>query len=1010
MTLAQDVRDPAAQSVTGSESDTFAAPDEELPAELQEQALQPSPGGPVLEALPPPPPPEPTVWPGIDSLALALAQPDTRHETLLTVAALLALPRRAPVTGREAAHLRARELLSNLEWIQTLEGRYGIARPRSPALDPAAWQVQAQLDRVGLVGSLLSSPLGPGADVLTRQVLDRKNPSLAAAALPELLWDLEVEAPLAWQGLLRRLDEDPWLSAALMEQGGELFAWPKPAVDEQLAITMLTAASADPVTGAGATTESDPGPGDLLLREAMQSVSVMLALASGVGPPDDHRLMRLRFSLLTAMPGLDLAQRAEADALLHIASLLHELHAQEYFVAVEGLLAVAASLENYAAWYPERAPAFAAWFSELFTVISEVYGRQLALVDPELNATVAATYDVVQALARGSSAAQRVGLRVALGDAVAKLSLLIPDLGFYFDQPIRDPVAGGVDACTGKAGQLEDDGSPSMTRDLFDDCQATLLGLADMEAREAQLAGSMDGPFGPSQLRRELGLTAGQRINYGIGYLNDRYDTGCPLPDRPLPNPLEWAYLATFMAWFAEQSPIYFKTPENEVRLARMKDIGNELLTVITEQVDCLAGAGAAVNDPVERIASDYQAELREMARGLESAREAFRARILKPGADLRLEGDANQSTAYRPVDLTIGPCDVTQVCEMAGTLSSTRALTGLFEDEFLLADQAGLGSLEICYDNMGWIDRRSEPVRPDDDNVANYYGRLAFDLRGRFSLDDEVFDLFAFRFATHQESHYLFSAASDEVLGDACPVEWVGTRIVTGLPEGGPRIVPDRLTYLSAARTLPSRLLETNWDKGEEWRDRFVTGLGVERLALPPPPDISAALNQRLEALYRQERATLYGVLTGDGDGANLSAELEDLSTFKLLLGTQMMLFYPQTLMQSDTLRGAITGQQGLLDRRLVTRARQQEIPVDELLESADAGIQSFRKQWGDVPEAVRRQGSVSDSVAHGLLRLKAINEQFFASPLAPLDNRSAPLTRPEDQASEEQAAEQEL
>lgn len=957
---------------------------------------------PELEALPPPPPPEPPGWPGIDRLNIALAENVSRHDTLLTLAALMALPQRPPVTTPQDAQLRARELLSNREWLQALETRYGAVAPRSPALDPAAWQVQVQLDRIGLANSALASPLGPGRDVLAGQALDRDNPSLAAAALPELLWSLEVDAPLVWQGLMRRLDEDPWLSVALMEQGSVLFDWPAPVAD--------SGAPAGGVTDWDAVDSEGRTAGEQLLAQSMESLSVMLALTTGVGPPDDDRLRRLRLTLLDAMPELDMAGRAEAAMLLHLAGLVEGLQGQQYFQFVEGLLAVTAQLEEQAAWYPERMPAFAGWLAGLLPMISASYARQLALVDPELNSTVATAYDVVQALARGTSAEQRAGLRLQLGDAVAKLSLLVPDLGYYFDQPIRDPVAGGVDACTGKAGQLEDDGSPAMTRDLFDDCQATLLEMADVEAREAQLAGSMDGPFGPSQLRRELGLTAGQRINYGIGYLNDRYDTGCLLPELALPNPLEWAYLATFMAWFAEQAPVFFQTPENEARLARMREIGDELVTVITEQVDCLAGAGAAVNDPIERIAADYQAELREMGRGLESAREAYRAEILKPGADLRLEGNADQTTAYRPAELAIGPCDPARVCEMTGQLSSTRALTGLFEDQFLLADQAGLGALEICYDNVGWVDRRLEPVRPGDENVANYFGHLTFELRGRFRFEDRDEDLFAFRFDAPEESLYLFSAASDEILDAACPAQWVGTRIVTGLPEGRLHIVPDRLTYLSAARTLPSRLLESNWDKGEEWRDRFVTGLGVERLELPPPPDISAALNQRLEALYRQERATLYGVLTGSGAGANLSAELEDLTTFKLLLRTQMMLFYPPTLIHSDALRAAITGQQGLLDRRLVARARQQEIPIDELLASAYQGTEAFRQQWRSVPEAVRRQGTVSDSVAHGLLRLKAINEQFFLSPLEPAAPRSAPLPGPEDEAGEEQAAEQEL
>ena len=76
-----------------------------------------------------------------------------------------------------------------------------------------------------------------------------------------------------------------------------------------------------------------------------------------------------------------------------------------------------------------------------------------------------------------------------------------------------------------------------MTRDMFNNCQESLVQLADDEARESDIAGDPDGPFGATQLQRELSVTSGQRINYGIGYLHDRYSTGCEAPSRPLPNP-----------------------------------------------------------------------------------------------------------------------------------------------------------------------------------------------------------------------------------------------------------------------------------------------------------------------------------------------------------------------------------------------------------------------------------------------------------------------------------------
>ena len=83
------------------------------------------------------------------------------------------------------------------------------------------------------------------------------------------------------------------------------------------------------------------------------------------------------------------------------------------------------------------------------------------------------------------------------------------------------------------------------------------------------------------------------------------------------------------------------------------------------------------------------------------------------------------------------------QICEMSGQLEATNALIGQFPDPYLLADQTGLGQVEICYQNMQWVNRRAVPVRPDDNHVANYFGRLSFDLVGRYVEKGEVTEVF---------------------------------------------------------------------------------------------------------------------------------------------------------------------------------------------------------------------------------------------------------------------------
>ena len=241
-----------------------------------------------------------------------------------------------------------------------------------------------------------------------------------------------------------------------------------------------------------------------------------------------------------------------------------------------------------------------------------------------------------------------------------------------------------------------------------------------------------------------------------------------------------------------------------------MRNIGEEIVLAMVEQAECLAASGTGINDLVSRIMIDYEIALRELDSGIEDAEVDFRTRRLKPGADVEFEKGANQKTAYRPDNLVIAPCNAQAVCEMSGNLSATRALIGLFPDEYLIADQTGMGQIEICYRNMEWAQRRSELVRADDENVANYFGHLGFDLVGRYLEDDEVSDIFAYRFTGPQEHHYLFAQASEEVLSDSCPVKWVGSRTITPLRVDRGGIVPNRLTYL--AETILDKALDLSW------------------------------------------------------------------------------------------------------------------------------------------------------------------------------------------------------
>ncbi|MGD9265104.1 MAG: hypothetical protein PVJ71_04925, partial [Lysobacterales bacterium] len=370
-----------------------------------------------------------------------------------------------------------------------------------------------------------------------------------------------------------------------------------------------------------------------------------------------------------------------------------------------------------------------------------------------------------------------------------------------------------------------------------------------------------------------------------------------------------------------------------------------------------------------------------------EGAEQDFRATHLQPGADVSLSEGAAQRTAYRPEDLLIGPCDSGAFCDMTGELSATRALIGLFPEEYLVADQAGMGQIEICYRNMEWVQRRSELVRPDDENVANYYGRLGFDLLGRYVEGDQASDIFGFRFTSPDEYHYLFAQASEEILQDACPVEWVGSRIVTPLREKRMGIVPDRLTYLASARNQPSTLLQNNWDRGAEWRDWFVTGLGVTPLDLPGAATITTRLDQHLQSLYQAEQAEVYqrvflpNARNADGEDVSLFDEMSQVSMNKAVMRMLMMLFYPASLSDSDAVRMAMNGQAGLLDGRILRRFREEDTALTKVNALARERLYAFRQAWAEQPVEVLRQGSIPPSVAYAMNRLNVLYRRLVMS-----------------------------
>ena len=191
----------------------------------------------------------------------------------------------------------------------------------------------------------------------------------------------------------------------------------------------------------------------------------------------------------------------------------------------------------------------------------------------------------------------------------------------------------------------------------------------------------------------------------------------------------------------------------------------------------------------------------------------------------------------------------------------------------------------------------------------------------------------------------------------------------------------------------------EADNSSGADWRDWFVTGIGVSSLTVPPAPDISTRLDQHLQSLYQAEQAEIYqrvllpNARNEQGDDVSLFEEMSQVSIAKALMRMQIMLFYPGSLSNSDPIRMAIAGDAGLLERRTLRRFKEEDVAFASISAIARDRLRNLQGTWAAQPEAVRQEGSMPASMMHALTRINILYRQFFTTLPEPLEEVEMPL-----------------
>ncbi len=808
----------------------------------------------------------------------------------------------------------------------------------SPRVQEASWALPRR--------SLLATA---GARELTRGV-----PFPAADPARQLAWARDHAAQI-WLDFLTLIAANPeWLplvepvigSWTALPLSANLSEWQ--ALEDQAALDLAQLGS---------------GADDPLISLVQSRVASLLSS----GPPDaaGHtvELSMAPYRLFLSSPQSEAMDRTLVALARSIEQLPHGRFTQ-YIEVLTGMAQVAI-LEP-----PATTSARLALVLDQLVLLDPVVLPQIEAVDPGL----LTVYQQLRKMLRDQLGEPEQGpaeqLRY-LASLTAAYTLDSRDLEGYLSQPVRDSIEKDLLVCF----EISRTGGPlpqaPISAAQFERCLDAVVDWAVEQARQPELAGRAAGPYEAEALNRELGLSPWQRINYWIGFLGSQVSDDCGLEGDSVVNPFEWSVAARAYTWLADRWPAYFASADRSAQVDSMVAAGVDAATRLVRLESC---GGGDSGPPLTYLMQRYLEGLSETAAALASATDAFRKGRLKPGADVDLASDAGQTTNYRPEDLVVRPCGSVASCDMSGPLEASRALVGLFPQPFLIADQIRMGDIRLCYDQVQWTDRRAVLPKVRNQAMANYFGRLGFDLRGYYGGQAEP--VFSMRLTSQDEYEYLFGENSPEVLDNPCPRDLIGTQVFSELPHGRINLVPRRLTFMTADRMHPARVFETHWSEGNEWRDRFITGEGVEVLASRDGMPLTDAINTRLLDLYRLWNDDIYEQLldtSSNGAASPLTQSLQRVNRDKQMVAGFAKLLFPRLLLSDAPIRASVFGRSGLFDRRMALNMQQNSVPVNQITPIAMSHHEDARLLFS--LSSGRPEFAVGDSVLlDTLLQLAAL------------------------------------
>jgi len=552
---------------------------------------------------------------------------------------------------------------------------------------------------------------------------------------------------------------------------------------------------------------------------------------------------------------------------------------------------------------------------------------------------------------------------------MAAVFFSLPDIHAYLAQPFRRLLQQQLEVCLNLSEEQTPLPDEPIEQRQYTGCVEDLAHWAGVLSRSEELAGSLNAPEDDDALARVLELPPWQIINT-LYAMEARED--CLTDAQRLANPFEWFLGSESLIWFNDRWPQYLKKYRPVAFLQQPVSAGEQL-----------QGGFPCLRQPVQATLARHLAQVvaqwQRVKQLITAVADEYRQQHLKPGSDIDLLGSVQQASHYRPENLRIGPCDPKNTCGVHSELEPSRALLALFPNHLLLADQLNLGEIRLCYDDVGWEDREAGPTHLSNPAVANYYGHLAVSLKGYYN--DQL--VFARRIQSLQKYHYLFGRNDDSVLQLSCPLPILGEQIVTRLPEGTHGLLPNRLTFLTAARANPDAIVKHNWTEGEEWRDRLADDLRVKVLASNPLNEVKLLVEQRFIEHTSAVQKTLYGLLLGHRQAQtetqqSLLDAAKRYHLYRQLAQAMASVFMADELLFDPLVHGVFYGQERLPDKAMLARFYRQQIAIREANRHferyQEKALQTWLKRQQNQPGDTKKQHfRVLDPVLLKLLEQKS-------------------------------------